>query len=87
MNQELMPCKCGNSIIDQKKTGSLTSYQCPACGISWRGALIVAAPSKTNAFIAFVQHEAPCWETPVIRRWDGVTVAGETRVLYDDVLR
>lgn len=68
----------------------LNMYECrrySESADSWRGALIVAAPSKTNAFIAFVQHEAPCWETPVIRLWEGVTVAGDTRVLYDDILR
>lgn len=66
MNQELMPCKCGNSIIDQKKTGSLTSYQCPACGIS--------GPAMATPHIARV-----AWNDiqERLRGWDGGRVKPE----------
>lgn len=50
MSVEPSPCRCGNETIDEKATGRLTSYQCPACGIS--------GPAMHNTYEARVAWNA-----------------------------
>jgi hypothetical protein len=65
----------------------LSIYECRRSKEERRhGAVLIAAPSKTDAFIAFLKHEGDCRQSPMITRWE-CTVCGEARVLYDDKSR